>query len=186
MNLNGKNDEPFYLSYDKNNDFSSNILGNIHTNKMYSFKSSVSKDSYLYRFVDTLSIMFYLQQDTNRIVGGIVLNKLDKDSGTFNDTFEDFYLSNLVNTFVCDQLYPYDLELLLNIDKKKMNLKSNQAIDLDVNKIKKLSMQDANLVLLKSNWEKLIQSKFLKYQPNFDDKEIDYYKNTLFFSVMSL
>ena len=87
---------------------------------------------------------------------------------------------------MCDQLYPYDLELLLNIDKKKMNLKSNQAIDLDANRIKKLSMQDPNLVLLKSNWEKLIQAKFLKYQPNFDDKEIDYYKNTLFFSVMSL
>ena len=186
VNLNGQNDEPFYLSYDKNNDFSSNILGNIHTNKMYSFTSYVSKNSYLYRFVDQLSIMFYLQQDTNRIVGGIVLNKLDKDSDNFNDTFEDFYLSNLVNTFVCDQLYPYDLELLLNIDKKKMNLKSNQAIDLDVNKIKKLSMQDPNLVLLKSNWEKLIQSKFLKYKPDFDDKEIDYYKNTLFFSVMSL
>ena len=118
---------------------------------MYSFTSYVSKNSYLYRFVDQLSIMFYLQQDTNRIVGGIVLNKLDKDSDNFNDTFEDFYLSNLVNTFVCDQLYPYDLELLLNIDKKKMNVKSNQAIDLDVNKIKKLSMQDPNLVLLKSN-----------------------------------
>ncbi|MBR4486029.1 hypothetical protein IKS57_01485 [bacterium] len=147
-----KDSEPFYITYDKNNDFSNNILGNIHTNKMYSFAAYINESSYLYRFADKLNIMFYLQQDTNRIVGGFALNKLDTDSNNFNDTLDDYYISNLINNFIIDQLYPFDLELLLDIKKNfNANNKNSSNQSVNISNIEKLTMDNKNLSLLKSN-----------------------------------
>ncbi len=182
-NMSNNPQSPSYITYDQNNDFSNSILGNIHTNKMYSFSANVSKESYLYRFADHLNIMFYLQQDTNRIVGGFVLNKLDSDSNNFDDTLNDYYISNLINTFITDQLYPYDLELLLGIDKGLIDKQGNDKNA--VEPIKPLSMEDSNIALLKENWEKLITTKFLKYKTDLSEEEVEYYKNTLFYSIMS-
>ena len=184
-----KDNEPFYITYDKNNDFSNSILGNIHTNKMYSFVAYINESSYLYRFADKLNIMFYLQQDTNRLVGGFALNKLDTDSNNFNDTLDDYYVSNLINNFIIDQLYPFDLELLLDINKKGFNPNNKNASNtqtVNISNIEKLTMDNKNLNLLKSNWEKLITNKFIKYKlDTLSQEDIKYYKETLFYSIMS-
>lgn len=153
LNLSKDFEDPKFIEYDKNNDFSQSILGNLHTNKMYSFVAKVNPNNHLYRFTDKLNIMFYLEQDTNRLVGGFTLNKLDNDSNNFDDTLNDFYLSNLINSFITDQLYPYDLELLLDVDTTNFATSDKKDSNLNISQqdIKPLNMDNPNLKLIKDN-----------------------------------
>lgn len=187
-----KFNEPIYiksLTFD-NDTYSVVNKSKFDNDRKYDYIIEINKSSYLKKYISSIQLSFFLDNDIKMLSGGFSLNvEYSKSTKDFNDCVTKVYLNSLIKHFVSKQLYPLSLENMLTIisngneDFKLLSkMKKNTVTK---NKKQSFNYDEITIGDLKENWTSFINRKFLNfYEVNKDEKE--FLENDLFFSILTI
>lgn len=167
------------------NDF--DIIGSTHSSRRYNYVINLSKKTKLFNLAEQIQFSFYLDEKNKMLSGGVSFNwgKISSYKLSQKSLQEKFYLTNLVEVFIKDELKNLSannfLELLEDFSEEKNKVKNK------INKKNAMSKKNDkyNFSTLRQNWLSLINSKFLKFK-KFSKTEIENYETELFYSILIL
>lgn len=194
--------EPFFIRIKSGfNDLE--ILGDKHEDFRFSYAINISRDNYLFPFIEQIQLAFFLDQETNRVSGGFSLNRGNEENNLdYEESVENVYFYSVMKKFWLSQLYPLSLDNILNIiyeingNKSSKNTKNAKINVSQKNNSKKIAQQgyskdwakvidfeQVSLEELQDNWKKFINKKFLKFN-NFSEEKNIFYEEQAFYMMM--
>lgn len=196
FNILGKNkfNEPYYiksLTFDADS-YASGNKSKFDNDRKYDYIIEINNDSYLKKYISSIQLSFFLDNDIKMLSGGFSLNSdyVDKKSTDFLGIVTNIYFNSLIKHFVSKQLYPLSLENLLTIisngnEDFKIKPKSKKNTNNLKQKKKSLNFEEITIDDLKDNWINFINRKFLNFY-KVSEKEKEYLENDLFFSILTI
>lgn len=177
--------DPLYVRINKN--FSNlEILGDVHEEHRFTYSINVNKDDPLFDLSEQIQLAFYVDKEKNQISGGFSINSGKDDVDlSFLECIDKHYLLSIIKKFVKSQLYPLNLENLLEITFSKKINSATKPKSKKNELFKAIDFDDVSLDELKKNWKRFINKKLLHFK-NLTDEQKQQYENKLLFSIMTL
>lgn len=159
--------------------------------RKYDYIIEINNDSYLKKYISSIQLSFFLDNDIKMLSGGFSLNceyNHNKNSDSFLNSVKHIYLNSLIKHFVTKQLYPLSLENLLMIisnANEEFKIPSKLKKNHNNNKKKSINFDEVTLESLRENWILFINRKFLNFY-SVSKEEKEYFENDLFFSILTI
>ncbi|GAA5414369.1 hypothetical protein [Ureaplasma ceti] len=182
--LQTENDKPFFVIADDSNNLRTDILGDFHEDKRFSYKVQVNKKSYLADFIQAMKFNFYFDETLNKIDGAIIWESDNNELLNSVQSIERYYFVNFIYTFIRDQFFPLSLESFLNLFKTAKN--SKKYVNDHIMPAKVVDFSAITINHLQQSWECLIEKNFLNHATDLGDNEVNYFKKDLFYEVMMM
>lgn len=162
--------------------------------RKYDYIIEINNNSYLKKYISSIQLSFFLDNDIKMLSGGFSINceyKYKANEDSFLDAVKQIYLNTLIKHFVTKQLYPLSLENLLLIisngnedfkilPRKKKNNQNSKNISKQSFNFEEITIEN-----LRENWVLFINRKFLNFH-EVSPKEKEYFENDLFFSILTI
>lgn len=182
--------EPLYIRV-LDEDKEIELVSDNQSERRFNFIIDINPTSYLYSYMKSIRLSFYLDEETKILSGGFSLTLTDQtsDNLNFEEVVNNVYLSTLIRHYIIKQLYPLSLNNILDLisnyelvapgkskrtQSKPTFKKNNLEID-----FKSVTAND-----LKANWSELIKRKYLKFNTSLTKEEIIEKTDGLFFSIL--
>lgn len=182
--------EPLYIRV-LDEDKEIELVSDNQSERRFNFIIDINPTSYLYSYMKSIRLSFYLDEETKILSGGFSLTLTDQtsDNLNFEEVVNNVYLSTLIRHYIIKQLYPLSLNNILDLisnyelvapgkskrtQSKPTFKKNNLEID-----FKSVTAND-----LKVNWSELIKRKYLKFNTSLTKEEIIEKTDGLFFSIL--
>ncbi|WP_343251308.1 MPN338 family protein [Mycoplasma amphoriforme] len=182
--------EPLYIRV-LDEDKEIELVSDNQSERRFNFIIDINPTSYLYSYMKSIRLSFYLDEETKILSGGFSLTLTDQtsDNLNFEEVVNNVYLSTLIRHYIIKQLYPLSLNNILDLisnyelvapgkskrtQSKPTFKKNNLEID-----FKSVTAND-----LKANWSELIKRKYLKFSTSLTKEEMIEKTDGLFFSIL--
>ncbi|WP_036499163.1 MPN338 family protein [[Mycoplasma] testudinis] len=183
--------EPLYIRL-LEEDKEIELVSDNQSERRFNFVVDINPTSYLFDYIKSLRLSFYLDEDTKILSGGFALTLVNQTSEDlpFESVVSEIYLTSLIRHYIVKQLYPLSLNNILDLiseyeplSSQKISKKSQPKI---ISKKNNLGIDFKNVTAndLKANWTELIKRKYLNFKPTLSDEAKQEKTDGLFFSIL--